>query len=183
VADLLHGKGALIVDADQVSRDLMVPGSSVFRALVERFGTQFVSATGELDRAALGARVFGDPEALQALNGITHPAIWAELKRRVESGRATHPVVVLMAPLLIEHDHQHAVDQVWLVTVPDEEQVRRLQVRNGLSEAEARARLAAQLPNSAKLPHAHVVIDNGGTLEATRRQVDEAWSQLGVPVA
>lgn len=179
MADLLHGKGALIVDADQVSRDLMVPGSSVFQRLVERFGTGFLTPAGELDRAALGARVFGDPEALAALNAITHPAIWDELKLRVEAGRRTHPVVVLMAPLLIEHNHQHAVDQVWLVTVPDAVQVNRLQARNGLTETEARARLAAQLSTEAKRAHAHVIIDNGGTPEETRRQVDEAWKALG----
>ncbi len=178
VANLLHDKGALIIDADQVSRDLMVPGSSVFQQLVERFGPGFLTEQGELDRTALGAHVFGNPEALQALNGITHPAIWEELKRRVEAGRSTHEVVVLMAPLLIEHDHQHAVDQVWLITVPDDVQVGRLQARNGLTKDEARARLAAQLPTAAKLKHAHVVIDNGGTLEETRRQIDEAWSGL-----
>lgn len=178
MANLLHDKGALIIDADQVSRDLMVPGSPVFRRIVERFGASFVTPEGELDRAALGAHVFGNSEALQALNSITHPAIWKELERQVSAGRQTHRVVVLMAPLLIEHDHQHAVDQVWLITVPDEVQVARLQARNGLTETEARARLAAQLPTSEKLKHAHVIVDNGGTAAQTREQIDAAWAGL-----
>lgn len=177
MAGLLHGKGALIIDADQVSRDLMVPGSPVFEQILARFGSDYLTAGGELDRVALGKKVFSDPEALQDLNAITHPAIWQALKEQVQAARNNHPVVVLMAPLLIEHAHQHAVDQVWLVTLPEDVQMQRLQARNGLGEREARERLAAQLSSDAKLVHAHVIIDNGGEAGDTRRQVDEAWSR------
>lgn len=179
MANLLIEQGALIIDADQVSRDLMVPGSPVFRQIVERFGPDFVQADGTLDRTRLGAHVFANAGALRDLNGITHPAIWAELKRQVSAGQRTHPVVVLMAPLLIEHNHQEHVDQVWLVTVDKNIQLDRLQKRNNLTLAEAEARLSAQLPTEEKLQHADVVIDNAGSLEHTRAQVEAAWSQLG----
>lgn len=181
VAAMLVRRGAGLVDADQVSRDLVVPGSPLHRALVESFGEGILAADGTLDRAALGRRAFTSREDLERLNALTHPPIWEEIRRRLEILSARHPVVVLVAPLLLEHGGEAVVDQVWVVAVPEEVQVERLVRRDGLEEQEARARLAAQMPTSEKVRRAHVVIDNSRSLQETERAVEAAWHRHVVP--
>lgn len=182
VARMLLGKGAALVDADQVSRDLTGPGSPVLSRLVERFGSEILDSDGRLDRAVLALRVFNSAGDLEALNEITHPAIWKESLFRLAELGATHPVVVLMAPLLLEHGAEAIVDQVWVVDLPLEEQLRRLTDRDGLPRDEALRRIGSQMPAAAKAARADVLIDNSGTLDQTRAQVDAAWEDWVAPL-
>jgi dephospho-CoA kinase len=176
VARELERLGAVLVDADQVSRELMVPGSPVYQAVLEAFGPEILAPDGSIDRAALGRRVFSSPEDLERLNRLTHPPIWEELRRRTAELSRTHPVVVLVAPLLLEHGGERYVDQVWVVACPEEQQVARLMARDGFSFEEATRRIAAQMPTSQKVARADVVIHNDGSLEELRARVEAAWS-------
>lgn len=182
VANMLAERGAPIVDADLVSREVTRPGSPVLAALVERFGADILTPDGALDRAELGRRVFQQPAELEALNAITHPAIWKELLAQVARARLEHPVVVLMAPLLLEHGADAIVDQVWVVAVHERMQVQRLMERDGFTREEAMRRVRSQMPTDEKLARADVVIDNGGTLEATEDQVEAAWREWVAPL-
>lgn len=182
VARMLQARGAALVDADQVSRDLMGPGSPLLFRLVERFGPEILDARGHLDRAGLARRVFGSPEELEALNQLTHPPIWREILGRVATEGARSPVVVLMAPLLLEHGAQAIVDQVWVVEVPEAEQVRRLMTRDGLTGEEASARLRAQMSAEEKSRLADVRIDNAGDLAGTEEAVSAAWETWVAPL-
>ncbi len=182
VARMLQQKGAALVDADQVSRDLTGPGSPVLVRLVERFGPEILDAEGRLDRAGLALRVFASPRDLEDLNQITHPAIWRESLARVAEEGALHPVVVLMAPLLLEHGAEAIVDQVWVVDLPLEEQLRRLTTRDGLSRQEALRRVQSQMSAADKAARADVVIDNSGDLAQTERQALAAWEDWVEPL-
>lgn len=182
VATMLAERGAPVVDADLVSREITRPGSPVLAALVERFGPDILTPEGALDRAELGRRVFQQPAELEALNALTHPAIWKELLAQVAEARAHHPVVVLMAPLLLEHGADAIVDQVWVVAVHERLQVQRLMERDGFPREEALRRVRSQMPTDEKLARADVVIDNGGTLEGTAAQVEAAWQEWVAPL-
>ncbi len=182
VARMLQQKGAALVDADQVSRDLTGPGSSVLSRLVERFGPEILDAEGRLHRAGLALRVFSSAQDLEDLNQITHPAIWRESLARLAGEGTRHQVVVLMAPLLLEHGAEAIVDQVWVVDVPLEEQLRRLLERDGLPRQEALRRVQAQMPAADKAARADVLIDNSGDLADTERQVAAAWDDWVAPL-
>ncbi|MBI3925243.1 MAG: dephospho-CoA kinase [Armatimonadetes bacterium] len=176
VAEFLGELGAALVDADVVSRDLMRPGCPVYAEVVRSFGQDIVSAGREIDRELLGRRVFADPTLLERLNAITHPAIWAELDRRVAESSRRSSVTVLVAPLLLEHGAAERVDQVWVVWVPPEVQEERLTGRDHRRREDARARIASQMPLEEKVALADVVIDNSADRAATRDQVRRAWA-------
>ncbi len=175
VSEELARRGAALVDADQVSRELTRPGSPVLAELVEAFGPDILQSDGVLDRKGLAGRVFGDPRALDRLNQITHPAIWKEIHHQLGELSQTHPVVVLVAPLLLEHGGERYVDQVWVVHVRPEVQLERLMRRDGLSAEQAEARRSAQISASERLQRADVVIDNSGSPEETVRQIESSW--------
>jgi dephospho-CoA kinase len=137
-----------------------------------------VAADGTLDRRALGRKVFGDPDALARLEGLTHPAVIERTWQWV--ARQTTPVVVVDAVKLIEAGIVDGCDALWVVTCPLDEERRRLMTRPGMTDAEADRRLAAQAPEAEKVARADVVIDNGGTREATRAQIDRAWASLPI---
>ena len=181
VAEILSQLGANVIDADQVSRDLMGPGSPVFLRIVEAFGTPVLKADGSLDRAALGQIVFADPLLRRQLEEITHPPIWEELKTRMEASVTSGAPTVLMVPLLLENGRQGWVDQIWVVHIPEELQIERLMSRNGLTRSQAQARLAAQMPAQERLAQADVIIENSGPLESTVDQVRSAWNCLWRP--
>jgi dephospho-CoA kinase len=170
--------GAEVIDADRLVHELQRPGEPVWAAIREAFGPGIVAADGTLDRRALGTLVFGDPAALVRLEALTHPAVRARVAGRVAA--STAPVVVIDAIKLIEGGLADACDQVWVVTCAPEQQLARLMARNGFDEAEARRRIDAQPPVAEKAARADVVIDNGGTREATRAQVAAAWAALPV---
>jgi dephospho-CoA kinase len=179
VARLLAALGAPVVDADVLARRVVEPGQPAYEDIVHEFGKDVLLADGTIDRKQLGARVFADAAARAKLNTITHPRIaalaQAEVARHVAAGA---PVVIYEAALIVENRLHQAMDGLIVVAVPVEVQVARLCARDGVDEAAARARLAAQAPLADKLAAATWVVDNAGTLEHTRAQVERIWSEL-----
>lgn len=177
VSALLARRGAVIVDADQVVRDVQQPGSPVVRAMAERFGEQVVSADGSLDRQAVAAVVFSDPEALGDLNKIVHPAVRAEMDRQVRAHLDSDRVVVLDIPLLTENPRK-GLQGIIVVDVSEEVQVERLLRYRGFDEDDARARIARQASRADRLATATKLVDNSGDIDDLERQVDEVWAWL-----
>jgi dephospho-CoA kinase len=177
VSALLAAKGAVIVDADAITREVQAPGSPVLAAIAERFGADMLAADGSLDRAALAAVVFGDADALKALNGIVHPAVRDEMNRRVDAVLDTDRVVVLDVPLLVENPRGGLAATV-VVDCPVEVAVERLVRHRGFDEADARARMARQATRGQRLAVATYVVDNSGDHAALAAAVDGLWAWL-----
>lgn len=180
VAKQLESHGAKVIDADQVARAVVQPGTPALEEIIESFGRGVLNNKGELDRKKMGDIVFADPQARARLNAITHPRIKEAIHRELETfaGKAGPEVLVLDAPLLIEVGLDHIVDEVWVVKVEEEAQIKRLAKRNGLNPAEVRRRIAAQLPQGKKLKYARRIIDNSGDPADTKKQVDRHWSDF-----
>jgi dephospho-CoA kinase len=179
VSGLLRQMGATVIDADEGTRSVEARGTEGLRRLVEEFGPTILTASGDLDRPRLAAIAFEDPEARQRLNAIVHPLVrqWMAERQR-EAAERGDPVVVLDVPLLYETRGDAAFDTVLLVYAPEELQVRRLVELRGMTEHEARSRIAAQLPIEEKRRRAHHVIDNTGSLEHLSDQVRRVWSAV-----
>lgn len=179
VTRMLRELGAPVVDADAIVHELQAPGTPVTAAIGVEFGPQVLHPDGSLDRAALGRIVFADPARRKALEGIVHPAVRRRISEAVEGHRqAGHPVTVLDVPLLLEGGLDRTVDQVWLVYVDRDTQRARLISRDGLSPVQAEQRIAAQLDLELKKARATVVIDNRGSVQQTRTQVEAAWNRV-----
>jgi dephospho-CoA kinase len=179
VSQQLAELGAVVIDADKLGHESYRKGSETYRAVVEAFGPEAVAPDGEIDRRALGARVFADPEARRRLEEIVWPAIRALAAERIEAlRREGAAVVVLEAAVLIEAAWMDLADEVWVVETPPDTARRRLTERNGLTPEQAEARLRSQLTNEKRRPYAGVIIENAGSLEDLRRAVDGAWAQL-----
>lgn len=181
VATLLEQRGAVVIDADKLGHEVLLPGGAAFDATVEAFGRDILDDAGRIDRARLGAKVFNDPAARKTLESITHPAIGAELARRIQEAMARGPdvpAVVLEIVLLIENNRQDMVDEVW-VTVADERTViDRVKDRSGLTADEVRARRAAQVSDDRRREVATVVFENTGTLRDLEAAVDREWRRI-----
>jgi dephospho-CoA kinase len=177
VSTRLAALGAVVIDADATARRLQEPGQPVFNAIVERFGTEMVAADGSLDRLALAALVFPNPELLAELNKLTHPAIGAAIRERMRSELGTDHVVVLDVPLLIENT-RYPVAGVVVVDLPVETAVQRLVQYRGMDETDARARIARQATREERLAKADYVIDNSGDVEALEAQIAPLWSWM-----
>jgi len=178
VSAMFRELGAEVIDADQVAREVVEPGTPGLAEVARRF-PGVVDPSGRLDRAALAGRVFTDPSERRALEAILHPRIREEVARRAEAlARAGVPVVLYDAALLIENGLHRDLDGVVLVSAPPEVQRARLARRDGLDDAAITARLAAQLPLADKRAHATWVVDNGGSLEQTRAQVRRIWEEI-----
>ena len=177
VSQRLAALGAVIVDADAIVHELQRAGSPLLDQLAERFGAAIIRADGELDRAGLAAIAFNDDTALADLNGIVHPAVRAEIARRVEAERDTDHVVVLDTPLMTVASEQ-PFDAVIVVDLPVETAVERLVRQRGMDEADARARIAKQITREERVATADHVIDNSGDLESLEAQLDELWERL-----
>jgi dephospho-CoA kinase len=204
VLAMLADLGAWVIDADRVTHELQQPGQPVYAAIVDAFGPGILASPGgPIDRRALGAIVFADPAALRRLEQIVHPAVHARIEdwlkevgqeqrtenkeqndEHVAANDAHHPlahpltrppVAVIDAIKLLESGWKPLCDAIWVVTCRPEQQIERLMTTRGMSEAEARTRLSAQPPQAEKVAQADVVIDNSGTLEQTRQQVEAAW--------
>lgn len=176
VAAELAARGAIIIDADVLAREVVEPGTAAFAAIVERFGPQVV-LDGQLNRARLAEIVFADPLARQDLERIVHPAVRtraAELERAAGSAA----VVIHVIPLLVETGQQQEFDFVVTVDVDQETQIQRLMARNGFSRAEAESRIAAQATREDRNIAADVVLDNTGSVTQLRDQVAELWAVL-----
>ncbi len=180
VARDLARRGAIVIDADQLAREVVRPGSPVLARVVDRFGAVVLSASGELDREALGNIVFRDRAALGDLNDIMHPAIGELASKRLRQAaqRQDIPLVVYDAPLLYEVGADRQVDKVLLVTCDPREQLQRLMARNGYDRTAAQRRIAAQSGLAEKIRKADYVIDNSGSEEELRLQLDRIWQDL-----
>lgn len=183
VARRLRELGAVVVDADQVARDVVEPGTPALARIAEEFGSGVIADDGTLDRSALGALIFGDEGARQLLNAITHPAVGQRSRALFAEAAAADPdaVVVYDVPLLVNEKGEGRAsefDRVIVVSAAEEKRVRRLVEQRGMDEADARRRIAAQAPESARLAIADHVIDANGTLAETLTQVDELWPTL-----
>jgi len=181
VSALLVNKGALLVDADAIAREVMLPGHPVLAAVAEHFGQAVMLADGTLDRKKLGDIVFRDPSQRKALNDITHPAIREEIRERMAVLQREHPdkLVVVDIPLLFESGLEHMVERVMVVYAPESVQLERLMLRNQFTAEEASARIRSQMDIEEKKRKADIVIDNSGDVEETKRQVDRFWLQAG----
>jgi len=178
VAAMLGDRGASLVDADAIVRDLQTPGTPVFTAMVERWGDRILDDDGGLDRQAVADIVFADADELAALNGIVHPAVGDEMSRRREALADTDATVILDIPLLVESGHQ-GLAGVIVVDVDPEVAVTRLVAGRGFTPDDARSRIARQASREERLGRADLVVDNGGSLEDLTREVDRAWSWIG----
>lgn len=180
VARILEEKGAQVIDADQLARDVVVPGTEAYAAIVREFGRDILCPDGAIDRGKLGAIVFADPAARKRLEAITHPAIAKLAEMRLDSLRTQGTAVAFyMAPLLIEAGITGRVDEIWVVYVDRETQLARLMARDGSNRPDALRRIESQMPMEEKRSYGKEVIDNRGSLEETTRQVFEAWERLG----
>ncbi|MCR5662060.1 MAG: dephospho-CoA kinase [bacterium] len=181
-ADILREKGAAIVDADVVSRELVYPGSPLLEKLEEAFGSDIILADGNLDRARLASLAFADDISLETINSIMHPAIWKEIFRQIDKAAENARVVVLAAPLLLEHGAEAIVDSVWVTDVTPEIQLERLIARDKLNNDEAQRRIAAQMPLDKKAALADVLLDNNGNKENLRAQIEIEWEEHVEPI-
>lgn len=172
--------GARVIDADLLAREVVMPGQPAYARIVEEFGPQVVQEDGSLDRKALGAVVFADAASLKRLEEITHPAIGLRQQRilSVLDEEAFEGVVIWDAALLVEGGGVAKMDRVVVVYADPETERRRLMERDGLSDADARARVASQMPVAEKVKLADHVIDNSGTREETERQVGTVYGAL-----
>lgn len=183
VSALLAGRGAVIIDADAIARELQAPGQPLLTELAERFGSSLIDPTGALDRAALASIVFADPDALKDLNKIVHPAIAVEMDRRMKEQRHTNNVVVLDIPLLAENPRK-GLSGVVVVDVPVDVAVSRLVEFRGMTKEDALARIEKQATRDERRAIADQVIDNSGELTALSDQVESVWQwALSLPPA
>ena len=185
VSAALAKRGAVLIDADEISREVQRPGTPVFEAMVQRWGHAVVAADGALDRAAVAAIAFADQAELAALNAIVHPAIGAEMTARRRAASASNAeVVVLDVPLLVRPDGslvpEIAEDVAGVVVVDADEEVAigRLVEQRGLSETDARARMSRQTSRESRLAAADFVIDNSGTRPQLEAQIEACWTWI-----
>ncbi len=177
VAAILRELGAIVLDADQIAREVIAPGTEGLAEVVRAFGREVLRPDGSLDRRAMAARVFRDPAQLRRLEAIIHPRV----RQRLEAAIAAAPpgsVLVLEVIRLFEASYAARCRQVWVTDCPREMQIARLMASRGMSREEATLRVDAQPPQSEKRARADVVIDTSGDLENTRRQVLTAWRRL-----
>lgn len=179
VAEMLRSNGFPIVDADQIARDIMEPGSPVLDEVAAEFGADLIGEDGTLDRAGLASRAFASEDATQKLNAITHPAIRKESQRRFAAlAQAGEKAAVYDMPLLIELGMHKSMDLTVVVDVDAEERVRRLVAKRGLDAADARNRIERQIPDAERRAAADVILDNNGTREELETQVDALVARI-----
>jgi dephospho-CoA kinase len=183
VARMLVERGAVVIDADLLAREVVEPGEPALEEIATEFGRGVLDSGGRLDRAALGEVVFADPQRRRRLEAITHPRITALMQQRIAAALQSYaPLVVVDIPLLFENRRDSWMEGVMLVYADTSTQVRRMRERDGFSEEEARRRIAAQMAVDEKRRMATWVIDNGASVDDTRRQVDEWWRNNVIPV-
>ncbi len=185
VAGVFRELGAVVIEADQVSREVVAPGTETHRKIVEVFGSEVVAPDGTLDRRRLGEIIFADPGARARLNAMTHPAIRRRIWERLDLVGRQDPaaIVIVDIPLLLDTagPETFALDGVIVVQATPELQVSRAMKRDGLSREEAQRRMDAQRPAAMKAAEADWVIDNTSSVAHTRSQVEALWEQLTTP--
>ena len=183
VAEMFAHCGAAVIDADRIAHEVVEPGQPAFRRIAEEFGPEYIQSDGSLDRKRLADTVFASPERRQTLNEIVHPCVIEEMDRQVESlerGEGTAgvpPMIVLNVPLLLERGLTDGLDKIVVVTISEDERLRRTKRRDGLTENEVVRRVAAQWPQDKKAALADAVVDNSGSLDETRRQVKTLYEK------
>ena len=179
VSTELRARGAAIIDADALAHELSQPHQPIYNAYVERFGREIVTANGALDRAAIARRVFADPAVRAEVDAIAHPLIRMAAEERLRAARDENKrAAVLDVPLLFEAGWDALADETWVVSLPREEQLKRLLARDkAMDEGEARARIAAQMPLAEKCARADVIVDNSGTKEEIREYIGKLWKE------
>lgn len=180
VSRRLAALGAVVIDADQLARQVVEPGTDGYDAVLAAFGREVIAPDGGLDRAALARIVFADEQARRRLEAIVHPRVRAEAARREAQAAAADPAAVVVhdVPLLVESGQSNGYDVVIVVDAPDEVRLDRLVHQRGMSQAEAAARLAAQATRQQRLAAADIVIDNSGSLDQLDEEVRGVWAQL-----
>ena len=177
VSRLLENRGAVIVDADLIVRELQQPGAEIFLRMVEMFGDKVVAADGSLDRAAVANEVFKDAETLGKLNLLIHPVVRRVMNERVESYRSTDEVVVLDIPLLVENPRE-GLDGILVVDLDPQIAIERIVDQRKMSIDDAKARVSRQSSREQRLAIANHVIDNSGDRDSLAKQVEIAWSWI-----
>jgi dephospho-CoA kinase len=175
VAAIFRSLGADVIDADQLAREVVLPGEPALQEIVASFGREILLPDGRLDRGKLAAIIFADPAARARLNAITHPRIRERMDAEVAARGLGPGVLILDIPLLYENDRAGTVEKVIVVWVDPQTQLRRLNERDGLTVDEARSRIAAQMPLDAKRARADHVIDNSGSRDDTVHQVEAIY--------
>ncbi|MEU7277820.1 dephospho-CoA kinase [Streptomyces sp. NPDC045431] len=178
VSRLLVSYGAVLIDSDKIAREVVEPGTPGLAAVVEAFGPEILTPEGTLDRPRLGSIVFADPDRLATLNAIVHPVVRAR-SAELEAAAGQDAVVIHDVPLLTENGLAPLYDLVVVVDASPATQLDRLVRLRGMTDAEARARMAAQATREQRLAIADLVIDNDGPLEALEPRVREVWAELG----
>jgi len=179
VAQLLVAHGAQLIDADLVAREVVAPGGPAYQPMIDRFGPEIVDADGAIDRPRVAGLVFGNPEALAALNAITHPAIGVEMLARRDRFADTDDIVVLDIPLLRPvHREMLSLAAVVVVDTPVDVALQRLVTQRGMTREDAEARIGSQTDRATRLDGADLVIDNSGDLDRLEDEVARAWGQL-----
>ncbi len=180
VSRIFASFGAKVLDADEVAREVLLPGQPAWTRLRQAFGQEFFHPDGTVKRKQLRKLVFADPEKRSQLNAIVHPEVMKEINRRSEilSSSIQTGVLLVDVPLLLEVGVANRFDKVVVVYVSESVQINRLQQRDGISEEEAKQALKAQMALSNKVEQADYVIDNSGTLEETLAQVEKVWEEL-----
>jgi dephospho-CoA kinase len=178
VAGMLQELGAVIIDADELARRAVDPGTPGFVKVLDEFGESVQGGDGAVDRSALAEVVFNDPSARRRLEEIVHPEVARLFAERIAPYRDTHRVVVYSVPLLVEAGLRDAFDLVIAVEAPEEARVARLQAGRGLSAPAARERMAAQAGDDERRRAANIVVMNDGSLEDLRREVESLWPEL-----
>ncbi|KFF60711.1 dephospho-CoA kinase [Cryobacterium sp. MLB-32] len=181
VAAHLAERGAVHIDADQLAREIVEPGTPALAAIAAEFGESVLAPDGSLDRAALGTIIFSDSERRERLNAITHPQVWSRTRQLIDEAGASDPraIVVYDVPLLAEAaaDRRLAFDLIVVVHADAETRITRMITQRGLTAVEAAARIGAQASDAERLAIADVVIDNSGTVEQTHLQADAVWER------
>lgn len=180
VSNWLRDKGAPIIDADIVAREVVEPGTPGLKALAAEFGDEIITPAGTLNRPKLGSIIFNDEAKRKRTNEILHGFIKQRIDELADNfAREGFKAVIYDIPLLIETNWYKEMDEVWLVAIDEDVQTARLQERNGYTLDEAKARIASQMPLAEKKTYSHVVIDNNGTLADLAAQLEDLWQAKG----
>ena len=179
VSGLLSLRGAVVIDADQITREVQAPGGAAYQGIVDRFGSAILAVDGAIDRPALAKIVFNDAEALRELNALTHPHVGQVMAERMAAEAETDHVVILDIPLLVESSRSHpGMAGVIVVDAPEEVAVARLVEQRGMAAADVRARIAAQAGRDERLARADFVVDNSGSMAQLAAEVDRCWAWI-----
>ncbi len=178
VLSCLAHLGALTIDADQISRKVMQPGTPVVQEIIQTFGNEMQNEDGTIHRQKLGNLVFNDPTALKKLESITHPAIHQQIEQIIQ--HSDHPVIAIEAIKLFESGLASVCNSIWVVQIDPDIQMERLIHQRGMTAEDARQRITSQSRQEEKISRANIVIDNSGDWESTQKQIYQAWKESGL---